>query len=596
MTSKTDNRCQQNAALTKSHQSHQHITGLRFASFNESTTSTQHYSEAEQYAFKAVNTTTSYSKLAHTVGQESPELHVFTMAEAMLSEDHRASVPDFQEEEKRERPKNRDGKTVVIHAPPKKRRKVSSAASTKELFERISACLRPDDRVEAIALATTSLDHGVEALHDEEITAGLDAVLAKHLGYLLLRHDCKPPEDRRDLSREIADTCSTLEMVYRASVTTILERFNLIGGEVMDVLLKTINDELCNRLSVVEDPIEDDVEAAGKENVSLTDKEVKEEGRPPGEAGSLGGEGNEGNQTSEVITFDRTEEGDTILCKATKTLGHFARVGDATRPMAYHPGLLSTLINLMNAQPHDSVPAEARLYAIFIIANLACHTENMVMMACHPELLTSLIAIASRSVTKSTSAETVIEVLRAQNIAGRALLNLSWAGENRIPMSEMPNLIHVLCKLALFRQPPKRGRTIQELVLQTRQQAVGTLRYLAAAPRRNKIRLCEYENGVLLNILTEAVLNDPDEGVKKRAFATIHNLAVHDTARTMVEHPALVLALKGALLDDNASDLKASAKGTLIVLERSITPDMDCYSNLRELLDAINPEESASEG
>ena len=85
-------------------------------------------------------------------------------------------------------------------------------------------------------------------------------------------------------------------------------------------------------------------------------------------------------------------------------------------------------------------------------------------------------------------------------------------------------------------------------MLQTRQQAAGTLRNLAAAPRRNKIRLCEYENGLLLDVLTDAVLNDVDDGVKKRAFATINNLAFHDTAMAMVKHPALVLALKNALL------------------------------------------------
>ena len=173
---------------------------------------------------------------------------------------------------------------------------------------------------------------------------------------------------------------------------------------------------------------------------------------PQDDGGSLG-TGDDGTQASEaVITLDRTEEGDTILCKASKTLGHFARVGEATQPMAFHPGLLSTLINLMNAQPNDAVPVEARLNAIWIIANLACNEENMVMMACHPELLVSLIAIASRSATKSTSATTIVEVLRAQSIAVRALLNLSWAHENRIPMSEMTGLVQVLSKLILFRQ------------------------------------------------------------------------------------------------------------------------------------------------
>lgn len=512
------------------------------------------------------------------------------MAEAMLSDDHRASVPDFQEEGETKQQK----KTVVIHAPPKKRRKVSSSTNLKDVIDRISTSLSPQDRTDAIMGAVASFDHGIEVIHDEEIESGVDAILAKHLGYLLLRRDYQPPQARPELSQEIAGTCKTLEMVYRASVNTVLDRFNLVGGEVMSMLLKAIDDELCNRLSVVEDPPDETTEAAGKENSPEDDTEMKTNVEHQGEGGSLDerGEQEEDTQASEVVTFDRTDEGDMILCKASKTLGHFARVGDATKPMAFHPGLLSTLINLMNAQPHDAVPVEARLNAIWIIANLACHAENMVMMACHPELLASLIAIASRNVNKSTPAEKVMEVLRAKSIAVRALLNLSWAPENRIPMSEMTGLVQVLSKLTLFRQPPKRGRTIQELVLQTRTQAAGTLRNLASAPRRNKIRLVSYENGLLFDVLTDAVLNDTDEGVKKRAFATIHHLAVHDTARAMVQHPALVLALKNALLDDADSDLKASANGTLMVLERSITPDMDCYSNLRELLDAVTPSTS----
>jgi hypothetical protein len=513
------------------------------------------------------------------------------MAEAMISEDHRDSIPDFQGGKAR----NNNSKTVVINAPPKKRRKVSSAANLKEIEARLSASVAPEDRAEAIAMAMSSFDHDIQIVHDKEIASKADSILAKHLGYLLLRRDCRQmsPETRLALSKEVANTCTTLEMVYRASVSTVLEQFKFVGGEVMSLLLKAIDDELCNRLSLSEGPDENSANVDDKEiSVDPDDIGMKDYGSQD-DGGSLGTRDDETQASEAVITLDRTDEGDTILCKASKTLGHFARVGEATKPMAFHPGLLSTLINLMNVQPNDAVPVEARLNAIWIIANLACNEENMVMMACHPELLASLIAIASRSAIKTTSATTIVEVLRAQSIAVRALLNLSWAHENRIPMSEMTGLVQVLSKLILFRHPPKRGRTIQELVLQTRQQAAGTLRNLAAAPRRNKIRLCEYENGLLLDVLTDAVLNDVDEGVKKRAFATINNLAFHDTAMAMVKHPALVLALKNALLDDNAVDLKPSAKGTLIVLERSITSDMDCYSNLRELLDAVNPTESA---
>jgi hypothetical protein len=94
------------------------------------------------------------------------------------------------------------------------------------------------------------------------------------------------------------------------------------------------------------------------------------------------------------------------------------------------------------------------------------------------------------------------------------------------------------------------------------------------------------------------------------AFAAIHNLAIQDTAIKIVNHPALVLALRGVLQSseydergstaaasngggggggDAKSSPRAHAAATLLVLERTITPEMDCYETLRELIDAVNP-------
>lgn len=101
--------------------------------------------------------------------------------------------------------------------------------------------------------------------------------------------------------------------------------------------------------------------------------------------------------------------------------------------------------------------------------------------------------------------------------------------------------------------------------------------------------------------MTDVALNEPDEGVQNRAFAAIHNLAVHDTAQKMVERPALVLALKDVLLEEDGTassgndekgkegSPRSHASATLLVLERTITPDMESYGNLRDLLDAVNP-------
>ena len=71
-------------------------------------------------------------------------------------------------------------------------------------------------------------------------------------------------------------------------------------------------------------------------------------------------------------------------------MGHFAKVGALTEPLAYHPKVLSTLKRLVSCYHRTSfaaVPIEARLNALWTIANLACNVENMVMMACHPGLI-----------------------------------------------------------------------------------------------------------------------------------------------------------------------------------------------------------------
>jgi hypothetical protein len=65
-------------------------------------------------------------------------------------------------------------------------------------------------------------------------------------------------------------------------------------------------------------------------------------------------------------------------------------------------------------------------------------------------------------------------------------------------------------------------------------------------------------------------------------------------AEKIVNHPALVLALKDALLSEQESHKsdgspRSHAAATLMVLERSITPEMGSYENLRDLLDAITP-------
>jgi len=420
----------------------------------------------------------------------------------------------------------------------------------------------------------------MQPVHDEELEFGADAALTKHLGFLMSKKTIQLAGAEPCIMHELSCTCEALEMVYRASPSCVSISFQKFGHELLALLINLINEELGNR-----GMNNKSAKTEKQRERTLSSKELKD--------------GTTENQFSSsffetcppIAEESSRRDNDIVLRKATKLMGHFARVGGATQPIAYYPGLLQCLTNVLMVRPYEAIPAELRLNALWIIANLACNSENMVMMACQPNLLTALVDMAKRKTCSSDTAEVAIEIFRCHSIAARALLNLSWSPENRIPMSENIDLLEAIAPLAVFRQSPfgKRGRTVKAMMLQTRQHCLGALRNLAGAPRRYKIHLCHYAGGKLLNILTDAALNDPDLEVKEKAFATIQNLAVRDTAELIVQNPALILALKDALLSNTESAIKSSASATMMVLERSITPEMIQYQTLHELVDTLKP-------
>jgi hypothetical protein len=456
------------------------------------------------------------------------------------------------------------------------------------LFAALNFSISQQERLDALYKALDAFDHVDQALHDAEIEAGADIALVKCLVFLEFKTGFRrqPIEaDLEEITREISMACQALEMVYRGSSEAVGLSFERVGTDLLHILVILIDEEVKSRMQAFSSNVTP--ESGPKDDKTTNQRGPNEEMArdgsrsvtPPPFPNAWG-----------VGSVDR----DMMLQKAAKILGHYARVGDATRPIAHFPGLLGSILNLVNMRPYDAVPWEARLSCLWTIANLACNTDNMIMMMCTPGLINAMINVGFRQCDTSDPLERTMEVLRARSIASRALLNLSWPPENKIPMAENMALVRVLCQLAIQRQPPfGRSRTMQDIMTQTRRHSIGAIRNLAAAPWRSKIVLCEYNNGKVLDILTDAALNDSDDKVVDLSFAAIHNLAIHDTAEMIVDRPALVLALKGSLLAEeakNGSDSPRShASSTLLVLERSITPDMSSYENLRELLDAINP-------
>lgn len=430
-----------------------------------------------------------------------------------------------------------------------------------------------------------TFDHHDRDLHDTEIDAGADVALVKNLVFLQFKAGFRKEMvtfHTEAITREMGSVLKSLECVYRASSDAVGTSFNRVGKDLLRILLALIDDEVKNKEE--------------KKTPSYSDNSLSIREKRGDNKRSI-----EQNDGPSHRISGRNFVSDLMIRKATKIIGHFARVGNATRPIALFPRFLGSILDLCSIRPYGSIPFEARLSCLWTIANLACNADNMTMMICTPNLINSLITISNRRPDSSDTVESIMEILRAKSIASRTILNLSWSQENKIRMSENPALVRALCQLAVERQAPyKNSKTMQKIMVQTRRHSLASLRNISAAPRRSKIALCNYSNGELLDTLTDVTLNETDQDAVNFSFYAIHNLTIIDTAEAVVNRAALVLALKNVLLKadgDSQGEMHSTKRqcvsATILVLEQAITPDNPSYENFRELLDTINPSYSA---
>lgn len=368
--------------------------------------------------------------------------------------------------------------------------------------------------------ARDSFHHDSQSVHDEEMSTGADAAITKHLTFLVyhskhLTERNGIVDSAESLRAEICITLEVMESLYRASSQIVGASFQRMGNEVMHLLITVMDDEINRRqvqrmmdvsektrISDGDDGQRKSVNGKGGRSTPSLDSGQKKDSRAD--------EAKEGERSRPITPpndSSQNEEGDKMLRRATKILGHCARAGEDTKPMAHFPGLLGSFVNLIALRPYSLVPWEARLSALWTIANLACNADCMQMMACTPGLVDALVDIACRPLRSNDPVETAIEVLRSRSIASRAILNLSWKPENKVLLSDHKALIDLLAELTVHRSASpniSKSRTVQEILVTTRRHAAGALRNLAAAPRRVKIFLCSYKDGHLLDVLTDA--------------------------------------------------------------------------------------------
>eukprot|EP00980_Cylindrotheca_fusiformis_P023529 scaffold10571_cov154-Cylindrotheca_fusiformis.AAC.7 len=512
------------------------------------------------------------------------------MAEAMLDENYKSSFCNRHDEDERgkrhalqiqEIPQENHGdKRVAIRIPPK-RRKVTSCLAPKAIVEALNNSVTRQERLAAIDIALSSFDHQNQKLHDTEIEENSDIALVRMLVFLEFKTNFRRPPIRADMAAittEICMTCEALEMVYRASSEAVGKSFERVGVDLLQILVILIDEEVKARfeLPLMTTPAE------ALQNQSHPKISCESDSRSVTPTS-----GSETAGIPSLLPGYQQDDRNILLKNATKILGHYARVITATKTIAHFPGLLGSTLNLIN-MPQRTIPWESRLSCMWTIANLACDVENMSLMMVCPGLVNSLVSVGFQPMESSSTLERTMEVLRARSIATRALLNLSWPDGHKILLSEDVQLVKLLCYLAVERNAPFRNsRTVQDVMAQTRRNSLGALRNLAAAPRRYKIRICSYDDGNILDVLADAALKDSDHRVIDLAYATIHNLAIHDNACPMADRAPVVLALENALQSEDKS-IRSHASAIRLVLERSITSDMPSYPKIQSLLEKVN--------
>jgi len=522
------------------------------------------------------NGSSSFEVLTPT---RNSERNLFSEFEQICPNDNDASTASNSSNSQNDRQiyildKKDERRSTIVVTPPKRRR-MTGNYSAVEIIHALNRAMSKGERLEALENAMTTFDHNDRDLHDTEIEAGADIALVKHLVFIEYKASFfrEPMNyDMEAILREIGSVLKCLEWVYRASSDAVGKSFDRVGKDLLQIIVILFHKENKNRLEIT--------------STKKNDSPTSEENDDPSNAGC--------NEPRYIH--------DLMIRNATKIIGHFARVGKATRPMARFPGFIHSILNLCNIRPYSMIPFEARLSCLWTIANLACNVDNMTMMINTPNLIELLITISYRQPDSGDTVESIMEILRAKSIASRTLLNLSWSLENKVCMSQSPALVQALCQLALERQAPyKNSKTMQNILVQTRRNSLASLRNISAAPKLSKIALCNYNHGRLLDTLTDVILNETDQSIVNFSFFAIHNLAIHETAGLIVDRAALILALKNVMLEDNDNFSREEethtikyqyASATILVLERAITPDKSSYKNFRELLDTINPSDS----
>jgi hypothetical protein len=387
-----------------------------------------------------------------------------------------------------------------------------------------------DRRVAALTHVCEFCDHKDEARHNIELGLGMLSVLTRCLQGAM--HD-----------DEVRMVCSALEMVLRASPRDVQAAYLKINGTTNSTHnqyehhlrqeQQHPNSLLLNLLRVLE----------RCESNALTHSLVS----------IL-------NIAKIFFYLSRSPELRTFLCRQEAVLDSLERAGSAV-----NGGTIASsgVTDANSFYLHVKQAAEVRYYRMRTLANLANVDENKVLLLEHQggALLESILRVSHWDADDS-----------CRQYAASSLMDLASIPVNQVAMASNDKVLGTLVKMAL----------VEKQAL-TREFVITALQNLAFC-KKNRPLLVHFKDGVLLEALKQALLNDLDAKARRRAAGALTNLVCDETAESMGNHKGLLDALAIVATKDDNWDVQTRASLALTKIANCITVHMDCHNSLLDAL------------
>lgn len=375
-----------------------------------------------------------------------------------------------------------------------------------QLIDDIAMSVQPrSQRIALLEDACNAFNHRDQNMHDVELHEGAARVLFAKLSFVIAIHAS---------DYELKTVCSALEMVHRGSEYGIEQTYNMIGFEVLPLLVKVMQIPF-ERGQKIKD-------VDGKANLT------SEDALRPSSQNLVRGAAPDGARVLLSVTSDVK----TAVQKATKILAAYSLIPAAKVKMAHVPKMLHALIAITDRR--NAMNDAARFSALATITNMAHDENNRIAMASEQNLIDSISRMAKYE-----------ESDMARQCSALALMNLSQGDSASVPLiDENEILLDTLVRLMGDEKPD------------TRRNAAIALYNIACADD-NTIRLAKHRDGVILEALVRIVAseNDVDEA-RLNAAEALFNMACsekEEVTKRMGDYPGFLYALANVLKTDSAN-------------------------------------------